>query len=152
MTIEWNPSAGPTLGVEWEVQLIDARTRLLRQDASAVLADLPGLLESGEHPKMRHELMQSTVEVVTGICGTVAEAKADLALSLKDLQRAAEPHGIVLASSGTHAISHWRDSRDGAEPALRRACPGDPVPRPQASRPWPYTCTLGCATNTVRCR
>ena len=133
MTIEWNPSAGPTLGVEWEVQLIDAQTRLLRQDASAVLADLPGLLESGEHPKMRHELMQSTVEVVTGICGTVAEAKADLALSLKDLQRAAEPHGIVLASSGTHAISHWRDGEDGAEPALRRACPGDPVPRPQAT-------------------
>src|ERR1700733_11549416 len=75
------------------------------------LAGLPGLLESGEHPKMRHELMQSTVEVVTGICGTVAEAKADLALSLKDLQRAAESHGIVLASSGTHAMSHWRDGK-----------------------------------------
>ena len=111
MTIEWNPSAGPTLGVEWEVQLIDAQTRMLRQDASAVLADLPGLLECGEHPKMRPELMESTVEVVTGICGTVAEAKADLALSLKDLQRAVDPHGIVLASSGTHAISHWRDGR-----------------------------------------
>src|SRR5262249_23041488 len=109
MTIDWNPSAGPTLGVEWEVQLIDARTGMLRQDAGLVLAGLPGLLESGEHPKMRHELMQSTVEVVTGICGTVAEAKADLALSIKDLQRAAEAQGLVLASSGTHAISHWRD-------------------------------------------
>jgi glutamate---cysteine ligase / carboxylate-amine ligase len=111
MSIEWNSSAGPTLGVEWEVQLVDAQTRMLRQDAAAVLAALPGLLESGEHPKMRHELMQSTVEVVTGICGTVAEAKADLALSLKDLQRVAEPHGIVLASSGTHALSHWRDGK-----------------------------------------
>ena len=111
MTIEWTPSAGPTLGVEWEVQLVDAQTRMLRQDAGQVLAGLPGLLESGEHPKMRHELMQSTVEVVTGICGTVAEAKADLALSLKDLQRAAEHHGIVLAGSGTHAISHWRDGK-----------------------------------------
>jgi carboxylate-amine ligase len=60
---------------------------------------------------MRHELMQSTVEVVTGVCGTVAEAKADLALSLKDLQRVCEPHGIVLASSGTHALSHWRDGK-----------------------------------------
>ena len=111
MTIEWNPSAGPTLGVEWEVQLIDAQTRLLRQEAGTVLADLPGLLESGEHPKMRYELMQSTIEVVTGVCGTVAEAKADLALSLKDLQRVVEPYGIVLASSGTHAISHWRDGK-----------------------------------------
>jgi carboxylate-amine ligase len=76
-----------------------------------VLSGLPGLLESGEHPKMRHELMQSTVEVVTGICGTVAEAKADLALSLKDLQRVAETQGMVLAASGTHAISHWRDGK-----------------------------------------
>src|SRR6201986_3754061 len=104
ITIEWKPSAGPTLGVEWEVQLVDAQTRLLRQDAGTVLAGLPGLLESGEHPKMRHELMQSTVEVVTGICGTVAEAKADLALSLKDLQRVAEVQGLTLAASGAHAI------------------------------------------------
>src|SRR6201994_5072680 len=111
MTIEWNSSAGPTLGVEWEVQLVDAHTRMLRQDAGTVLAGLPGLLESGEHPKMRHELMQSTVEVVTGICGTVAEAKADLALSLKDLQRVSGPHGIVVAASGTHALSHWRDGK-----------------------------------------
>ena len=27
---------------------------------------------------MRHELMESTVEMVTGICETVAEARADL--------------------------------------------------------------------------
>jgi len=110
-TIEWNKSKGTTLGVEWEVQLIDAQTRMLRQDAGAVLAGLPGLSETGEHPQMRHELMQSTIEVVTGICGTVAEAKADLARSLKDLQQTAAPHGIVLAASGTHAISGWREGK-----------------------------------------
>lgn len=111
MPIDWNSSKGPTLGVEWEVQLIDAETRMLRQDASAVLAGLPGLTESGEHPKLKHELMQSTVEVITGICGTVAEAKTDLAVTVKELQRAAQPHGIVLASAGTHPISDWRDGK-----------------------------------------
>ncbi len=111
MTIEWNPSSGPTLGVEWEVQLVDATTRLLRQEADTVLAELPGLGENGEHPKMRHELMQSTIEVVTGICGTVAEAKADLGVSLKELQQTAEPHGIAVAAAGTHPLSHWRDAR-----------------------------------------
>jgi carboxylate-amine ligase len=110
MAIDWTPSAGPTLGVEWEVQLVDAQTRMLRQDAGVVLAGLRGLQESGEHPKMRHELMQSTVEVVTGICGTVAEAKADLAMTVKELQRTAEPHGIVVAGAGTHPISDWRDA------------------------------------------
>jgi carboxylate-amine ligase len=111
MGIDWTPSAGPTLGIEWEVQLIDAQTRLLRQDAGVVLAGLRGLQESGEHPKMRHELMQSTVEVVTGICGTVAEAKADLAMTMKELQRTAEPHGIVVAGAGTHPVSDWRDAK-----------------------------------------
>lgn len=111
MAIDWNPSAGPTLGVEWEVQLIDAQTRMLRQDAGVVLAGLHGLQESGEHPKMKHELMQSTVEVITGVCGTVAEAKADLAMTMKELQRAAEPHGIVLAAAGTHPMSDWRDAK-----------------------------------------
>lgn len=111
MAIAWTPSSGPTLGIEWEVQLIDAQTRLLRQDAGLVLAGLRGLQESGEHPKMRHELMQSTIEVVTGICGTVAEAKADLAMTIKELQRTAEPHGIVLAGAGTHPLSDWRDAK-----------------------------------------
>jgi glutamate---cysteine ligase / carboxylate-amine ligase len=111
VAIAWTPSSGPTLGIEWEVQLIDAQTRMLRQDAGVVLAGLRGLQESGEHPKMRHELMQSTVEVVTGICGTVAEAKADLAMTVKELQRTAEPHGIVLAAAGTHPLSDWRDAK-----------------------------------------
>jgi len=111
VAIAWTPSSGPTLGIEWEVQLIDAQTRMLRQDAGLVLAGLRGLQESGEHPKLRHELMQSTVEVVTGICGTVAEAKADLAMTVKELQRTAEPHGIVLAGAGTHPLSDWRDAK-----------------------------------------
>ena len=111
MAIAWTPSSGPTLGIEWEVQLIDAQTRMLRQDAGLVLADLRGLQESGEHPKMKHELMQSTVEVTTGIGGTVAEAKADLAMTMKELQRAAEPHGIVIAAAGTHPMSDWRDAK-----------------------------------------
>jgi carboxylate-amine ligase len=111
MTIEWNTSKGATLGVEWEVQLVDGQTRMLRQDAGVVLAGLPGLTETGEHPHMRYELMQSTIEVVTGICGTVAEAKADLARSIKDLTATAAAHGIVLAASGTHAMSDWRDAK-----------------------------------------
>ena len=141
MTIEWKPSAGPTLGVEWEVQLVDAHTRMLRQEAATLLAALPGLSESGEHPKMRHELMQSTIEVVTGVCGTVAEAKADLAISLKDLQRVAEPHGIVLASSGVRAPS------DSCHFQLADAVPGlfmrASLPRPRMSWAWTMATRAG---------
>ncbi len=40
MTITWNPSRGATVGVEWELQLIDAGSKMLRQDAREVLAAL----------------------------------------------------------------------------------------------------------------
>ena len=82
MAIEWNPSRGATLGVEWEVQLIDAESRMLRQEAGKLLADLPVADDTGENPHIRHELMQSTLEVVTGICSTVSEAKEDLARTI----------------------------------------------------------------------
>ena len=111
MAISWNPSRGPTLGIEWELQLIDAQSRLLRQDADAVLAALPGLDARGEHPHIRHELMQSTVEIVTGICSTVSEAKADLGKAVEELQRIAEDSDILLACSGTHPVSNWRDAK-----------------------------------------
>jgi carboxylate-amine ligase len=51
------------------------------------------------------------VEVITGICGTVAEAKADLAMTIKELQRAAHAYGIVIAGSGVHPMSDWRDGK-----------------------------------------
>src|SRR5271155_5775871 len=111
MAIDWNPSHGPTLGVEWEVQLIDSQTMLLRQEAGKVLDELPVIGETGEHPQIRHELMQSTVEIVTGICSTVSEARADLEKAIEELQRSAEDHGIVLACAGTHPVSNWRDAR-----------------------------------------
>src|SRR5262249_22316394 len=61
VAIRWNPSRGATLGIEWELQLIDCRSRMLRQDAREVLAALPALSEVGENQKIRYELMQSTV-------------------------------------------------------------------------------------------
>ena len=110
MAIDWNPSRGATLGVEWEVQLIDQETRMLRQDAGKLLAELPVIGDTGEHPHVRHELMQSTLEVVTGICHTVSEAKEDLVRTITDLQRTAADHGILLACAGTHPVSNWRDA------------------------------------------
>ena len=111
MAISWNPSRGATVGVEWELQLVDASTRMLRQDAREVLAALPGLTEEGEHPKIRHELMQSTIEVVTGICSTVSEIKDDLSATISQLERITGRRGTMLACAGTHPVSDWRDAK-----------------------------------------
>src|SRR5690242_10786984 len=106
MAIEWNPSRGATLGVEWEVQLIDGETRLLRQEAGKLLDELPVSADTGEHPRIRYELMQSTLEIVTGICSTVSEAKDDLTVTITELQRATAEHGILLACAGTRSEEH----------------------------------------------
>jgi carboxylate-amine ligase len=111
VVIDWNSSRGATLGVEWEIQLIDARTRTLRQDASEVLAALPELGESSERPKIRYELMQSQLELSTGICSTVAEAKEDLAETIAQLQRVARANDMLLTCAGTHPFSNWRDAK-----------------------------------------
>lgn len=111
MAISWNPSRGATIGVEWELQLLDTSTRMLRQDAREVLAALPGLTEEGEHPKLRHELMLSTVEVVTGVCSTVSEVKDDLSATISQLERITGRRGTMLACAGTHPVSDWRDAK-----------------------------------------
>jgi carboxylate-amine ligase len=106
VVIEWNPSRGATLGVEWELQLIDAKSRTLRQDADDVLAALPGLSE-----KIRYELMQSTVELSTGICSTVSEAKEDLGETIAQLQQVTSERDMMLTCAGTHPFSDWRDAK-----------------------------------------
>ena len=111
MVIDWNSSRGPTLGVEWELQLIDAHTRALRQDAREVLAALPELAAGNGTPKLRYELMQSTVELATGICSTVAEAKEDLAGTIAQLQRVTSARDMLLTCAGTHPFSNWRDAK-----------------------------------------
>jgi glutamate---cysteine ligase / carboxylate-amine ligase len=109
--IDWNSSRGPTLGVEWELQLIDAHTRALRQDAREVLAALPELAAGNGTPKLRYELMQSTIELATGICSTVAEAKEDLAATIAQLQRVTSALDMMLTCAGTHPFSNWRDAK-----------------------------------------
>ncbi|MCL1462726.1 glutamate-cysteine ligase family protein, partial [Klebsiella pneumoniae] len=59
--------------------------------------------------KAKHELFECTIEVITGICQTVAEAKADLGGTLAEVQRSAEARGLALICSGTHPFSDWRD-------------------------------------------
>jgi carboxylate-amine ligase len=54
--------------------------------------------------------MESTVEIVTGICHTVSEARADLAATIADLRSVTDPRGTALACTGTHPISDWRDA------------------------------------------
>jgi glutamate---cysteine ligase / carboxylate-amine ligase len=108
--IDFNPSQRTSLGVEWELELVDLDTRELTGASDAILAEISETGD-GEHPKAKHELLQSCVEVITGICQTVAEAKADLAGTVAEVQAAAAPRNIGLLCSGTHPITDWSTQR-----------------------------------------
>ncbi|RBY80080.1 carboxylate--amine ligase [Blastococcus sp. TF02-09] len=107
MEIPFRSSQRASLGVEWELQLIDLDTRELAPGATEILEQLrPEGAE--EHPKAKHELLQSTVEIITGVCTTVAEAKADLAGTLAEVAAAAQQRNLGLMCAGTHPFTDWQ--------------------------------------------
>lgn len=107
MHIDFNASEGPSLGVEWELMLVDRRSGDLVNAASVILAELAGTAGPQGHPKAKHELFENTVEVITGICATAAEARADLLGTLTELHAAAARHGLAVICAGTHPFSEW---------------------------------------------
>jgi YbdK family carboxylate-amine ligase len=106
MHIPFNPSAGSSLGIEWELELVDLDSRELTSGASEILAEITPV-PGEEHPKAKHELLESTIEIITGICSTVAEAREDLAVTLKEVREAAARRNLGVMCSGTHPFTDW---------------------------------------------
>jgi len=108
-------SARATVGVEWELQVLDAASGAMVPAASDLLDALRG--PDGEpHPKAKHELFESIVEILTGVCETVPDALSDLAATVADLEAAAGPRGLVFACAGTHPSARWQDQAVSPEP------------------------------------
>lgn len=119
MRIDFSSSERSSLGVEWELELIDLQTRQLTAGSSEILAELAPA-EGVEHPKAKQELLQSCVEVITGICGTVAEARADLAETVGQVRAAAGKRGLGLMCSGSHPITDWITQRVSHNPRYEK--------------------------------
>ncbi len=103
--IPFHGSPAPTLGVEVELQILDPQTCNLKQGSTMILDRV------GDHPKIKQELTQSTVEVITGICKDVAETTADLRASMRELYSLGDEMGMTFASAGTHPFGQWRDQK-----------------------------------------
>ena len=105
MRIDFHPSPEPTLGVEWELALVDRRTRDLRNDAEHLFARAKARLP--DPARLHKELLQNTVEVVTGVCSTVAEAMSDLRRTLQVVVPVGDELGLDLFGGGTHPFADW---------------------------------------------
>lgn len=109
MKIDFATSAQSTLGVEWELALVDGESGELVSAADQVLRGVrqqhPELQTDEEHPHIKQELLANTVELVTGVCTTVAEAKSDLSRSLSAVREITDPLGVELFCAGSHPFS-----------------------------------------------
>lgn len=104
-TLPFTRNESPTIGVEIELQLVNSETFALSSSIETVLDRLPpGLSE-----QIKPELMQSYLEINTGVCRTVAETVADLQEKLEDLEKVTDPLGLKLLWGATHPFSSWRD-------------------------------------------
>jgi carboxylate-amine ligase len=107
--IEFTPSDGPTVGIELELHLVDKDTGDLVSMSNEILEELGAGCPDGTHPKAKHELFQSTIEIITDVCETPAQARSDLAETLDQVRAAAASRGLELVSSGTHPFARARD-------------------------------------------
>ncbi len=123
MPTNFNASAGATLGVEVEFGIVDRETWALSNSASDLLADLdlarPEFQIPGS-PHAKHELYESQLEVVTGICDTAGQAHDELALVLNAVQTLAQAHDLALFCAGTHPFSHASDQRVSPDPRYHK--------------------------------
>jgi glutamate---cysteine ligase / carboxylate-amine ligase len=94
-----------TLGIEEEFQIIDPESRELRSRVNEILEE--GRMILGE--QIKPEMHQSMVEVGTGICSDIQEARRDVCKLRGTLDGLARRNGLRIAAASTHPFSHWAD-------------------------------------------
>jgi carboxylate-amine ligase len=106
-TIAFTRNDSPTIGVEIELQLLDAETLALSNSIEPILERIPDDLVE----KIKPELMQCYLEINTDVCRTVRVAGADLRTKLESLEKVTNSLGLRLLWAGTHPFSSWLDQR-----------------------------------------
>ncbi len=93
-----------TLGIEEEFQTIDPETRDLR---SHIHAEIISKSKKQLQERVKPEMHQSVVEVGTGICKNIKEAKAEVFELRRHMVDLAYENGLRLAAAGTHPFAAW---------------------------------------------
>ncbi len=96
-----------TLGIEEEFQIVDPQTRQLRSHVSEMLEE--GQMLLGE--QIKPEMIQSQIEVGTGVCKNIQEARADITRLRSIIASLAAKNGLKIVAASTHPISRWQDQK-----------------------------------------
>ena len=115
MNIVFSGSERPTLGVEIEVQVVDEAGALATDTAATKI-----LSTLDDHAAFKHELLECTIEVITGICPTVGAVRKELREKIDRLIEASEDQGYRILCTGTHPFSAWADQTVSPDPRYHR--------------------------------
>lgn len=94
-----------TLGIEEEFQIVDPETRELKSHVSEILDE--GKMLLGE--KIKPEMIQSMIEVGTGVCANIQEAREDLSKLRCIISGLARKKGMAIVAASTHPFSKWSE-------------------------------------------
>jgi glutamate---cysteine ligase / carboxylate-amine ligase len=94
-----------TLGIEEEFQIVDPQTRELKSHVVEFLDE--GRMLLGE--QIKPEMIQSQIEVGTGVCKNIQEARADITRLRAIISSLAQKNGLKIVAASTHPISRWQD-------------------------------------------
>ncbi|MCH8836994.1 MAG: glutamate--cysteine ligase [Candidatus Marinimicrobia bacterium] len=100
----FHSSEGPTIGVESELWLVDTAGWDLTSGAPAILKEFPG------DPTVKGELLESIIEINTGICADIGQVRSDLQDRLQAVNKVANGQGMALISMATHPFARWSDA------------------------------------------
>ena len=98
-----------TLGVEMELQVLDAGTLRLTPQA-------PLLLDRLSDAHLAKEMYQSTIELITGVCNDAIGACADLGRTFTKLTGYAHDLGLRFAGTGTNPVADYNDRLVSSSP------------------------------------
>ncbi len=93
-----------TLGIEEEYLLVDRATRDLVAAPEKMMAECSDVLAK----KVSPEFLQCQIEVGTGICNSIPEARTDLVFLRKTIAGIADEYGLAPIAVATHPFADWQ--------------------------------------------
>ncbi len=96
-----------TLGIEEEYLLVDRETLELASAPEGLMAACAAELEGRVGP----EFLQCQIEVGTGVCATIAEAREDLRRLRTSVARHAARYGLAPIAASCHPFADWKEQR-----------------------------------------
>jgi len=95
-----------SIGIEEEYLLVNPETR------SLAVRQREGFMEQCKTKvgdRVTYEFLQSQVEIGTGVCDTIGEARAELTELRECVAEVAEQFDLRIIAASTHPWTHWRE-------------------------------------------